>query len=219
MTGRQVHMLVLNVGTMKNEKGVCQFTKADVTDTIGWCIGKNSPVTGAPCHPERHDTEKKSQSSNPFAVLEDSGRPVHSLLTGDFPEFAYRVLSSDIGKHAWKMLRMTYSRGAKRVVFSAPKTAAAVGLEGVYFQNGAIVGEGEAEGALLIVDVDANGFVYIQTGFPEQDMPADAGRRAGNRDCYCVQGDDVVVIDDDGKIRPEILGGITSYNGKTTQRF
>src|SRR6266571_2775093 len=149
------HPKILNVSTMKNNGG-CGFTEADIEETIKWWANKASPVTNAPSHPDRHDATEKAKASNRFNVLAESERKEHSLLTGSFPKFVYTVLTSKVGKAAWKYL--FEAREPRRVTFSVPQTAKKFGLKGFYFQRGEIVGEDkDAGGALLIVDVDGQG--------------------------------------------------------------
>jgi hypothetical protein len=210
----EVNMTHITVG-----KGIPKFDKDDVAQTLEWSLDKISPVTHAPCHPERHDAEKKSQNPNRFGVLEDSDRPKHGLTTGSMSEFVYNVLTSKVGMGALEWFRQMSYRQPLRAVFSVPKIAQGMNLPGFFFENGVIVDEGKSATMLLIVDADKDGNLYIQTGIPKNIVPPDAGKTAGGRDCFLKEGENVLMIDDGSpSLRPEQIGATTIFSGASTNR-
>jgi hypothetical protein len=201
------------------------ITKADIKATIEWSARQNSPVTGAPCHPHRHDTESKVLDSNPFALLADSDRQQHSLVTSGFVEFVYEALTARLGQNSLKWMRTTCTVDTpRRLIFSVPKTALRVGIRGTYFEHGEMTGEGDAQGAMLIVDGDGLGRVYIVTGYGTQDLPPDAGNKAGGYDCCYRPSDQILTVDDGEKLSHQLVGTNTAVvtveekGGRTIER-
>jgi hypothetical protein len=80
--------------------------------------------------------------------------------------------------------------------------------------------EATQESFRLIIDVGTNGDVYFLTAYPEDAMPPDAGRTAGDRDCCLMnrQADILHILEEGGTIRPELIGGETHYGGVSTHR-
>jgi hypothetical protein len=108
----------------------------------------------------------------------------------------------------------------QRLIFSVPKTAQRVGVKGTYFEHGEMAGEGDAQGAILVVDGDHLGRVYIVTGYGTQDMPADSGRKAAGNDCCYRPSDQILTVDDGEKLSPQLVGAVTveEKGGRTIER-
>jgi hypothetical protein len=182
-----------------------------VQGTIEWSRGQYSPVTHGPCHPGRHDGEKKSESSNSYAVFQDSDRPAHSIMHDSFANFVQQTLDSKLGQQSLKWLYEQSARGPQRLVFSVPQVAQENMTKGTYFERGEITGQEKPEGGILVVDGDRDGNVYIVTGYNTQALPRDVGTKAGGFDCCYTQGNQTLTIYDPKKdeLRCEFVGGTT----------
>lgn len=214
----------LNVGkTFKPQ----HITQTDVEDTITYSEGKNSPVTGAPLHPGRHDAlARAKKSNNPFAVLEHMDRKSHSDFTGKekAPELIFALLQSPLGAYALKIANQKYVRDPMRFVFRLPATAKEVGVTGWFFESADEKGKGEAESATVILDVDKNGYLYVCTAFPEDALPADAKDKAGDCDCFAIQypgnkKDEILYIYKNDEIRFEMMGGYSKQSKEEVFTF
>jgi hypothetical protein len=192
-----------------------------VHGTIEWSRGQHSPVTHQPCHPGRHDGEKKSKDSNYFGLFKDcndSHRPLHSVMQDSFPDFVQATLASRLGQQSLKWLYEQSARKPQRLVFSVPQIAQE--MKGVFFDHGDIVGQGKSEGGILVVDGDRQGNLYIVTGYNTDSMPPDVGTKAGGFDCCYTKGNETLLIYDPEKeeIRCEVVGGTTLSTGEDGER-
>jgi hypothetical protein len=223
--------------TAKSKPVPVQLTCADVVkglsvqqiqNLIVWSRTQQSPVTHAACHAQKHSLDQALESSNPFEVLAHTDREQHSLTSDEFlMEAVSAALTGALGKAVMKWADQMCSRGALRIVFHLP--ASMVRLAAVKpkqapkvhaFSHGVYGGAAAAKDAVLIIDVDTKGQLYVLTGYGTLDVPQDHLRTAGGRDCAFINGQLWLWILDPTKneVRHEAIGGTTYYQGESYKR-
>jgi hypothetical protein len=166
-----------------------------------------SPVTGQDFHPNRHILD----GPNFYDILEGADRYKHGGSTlNESHALVLSVLQSNLAQYAFKLANTKVMRGEApcRIVFCVPQLVPD-DSKVVKISFNKVKGSGKAKGAILVFDVDKNGFVYLVTNYMTLDVPKDTFDTAGESNCFCFAKGDVLYVEENGKIIPQLLGGTT----------
>ncbi|HEX6862274.1 MAG TPA: hypothetical protein VF414_05630 [Thermoanaerobaculia bacterium] len=187
-------------------------------------------------HPGKHDLDKKAKSSsNPFAVLEDSDRPMHTLTSHDDQVLIVQtILNSKLGKQARAVLLAMFHRNipagrAKRIVLHATNLLQPLEITSYGFDHGEYKGGNEGKAATLVLEVLMPGReLHVQTVYAEDEIPQQATVLASGNDYFYLDsgsdpysggqaGDCVYYLTKDNKLKIQFFTKVGNiYNALET---
>jgi hypothetical protein len=197
------------------------FAPNRIEALIAWSRDQRSPVTGAPCHAQKHSVNQASKSSNYYGVLANTDRPAHSLTDDAFLELVVGVvLQGYLGRAVLTFACQRAHRGPQRIVFHLPGSLAQLGgAQVLTFTNAQYGGPSAAQDAVLIIDLDETGQLYVLTAFATVTLPPNARQTAGGRDCACINGQPWVWVQT-GATKVDLYGldGAVYFEGEKFDR-